>query len=81
MSVNYCMHMDIQCNQAREQNFLKPYFSTQTDLFDIKMATTIIFIVYYKIANFPYIANREAIHVRASFHRFFTDFGYKWLYL
>ena len=39
------------------------------------MATTIIFIVFYKIGNFPYIANTEATYVQASFHRFFTDFG------
>ena len=39
------------------------------------MATTIIFSVFYEIANFPYIANTEATYVRASFHRFFTDFG------
>ena len=32
------------------------------------MATSIIFIVFYKIANFPYIiANTEATHVRAIF--------------
>ena len=34
------------------------------------MATTIIFIVFYKIGNFPYIANTEATYVQASFHRF-----------
>ena len=39
------------------------------------MATTIIFIVFYKMASFPYIANTEVIYVRAIFHRFFTDFG------
>ena len=31
------------------------------------MATTIIFIAFYKIVNFPYIANTEATYVRASF--------------
>ena len=31
------------------------------------MATTIIFIVFYKVANFPYITNTEATYVRASF--------------
>ena len=49
--------------------------TTQINLLDIKMTITIIFIVFYKIANFPYIANTEATHVQASFHRFFTDFG------
>ncbi len=34
------------------------------------MATIIIFIVFYKIANFPYIANTEATYVPARFHRF-----------
>ena len=41
------------------------------------MAITIIFIVpvFYKIANFPYIANTETTYVWANFYRFFTDFG------
>ena len=46
-------HSSLQCTK-QESKTLKPHFwtkTTQTNLLDIKMATTIIFIVFYKIAN------------------------------
>ena len=45
------------------------------------MATTIIFIVFYKITNFPYIANTEATYVQASYIDFsliLDKSGYIW---
>ena len=59
----------IQCNQAREQNFLKSHFwaKNYTDsILVTKMATTIIFIAFYKIENFPYIATIYRSHVCAG---------------
>ena len=43
-----------------------------------RMATTTIYIAFYKTSFFPYIANREAIYVRSTFQAFFVVFGYKW---
>ena len=74
----HCNHASKTATKQESKTFKNHIFglkTSQTNLLDIKMATIIIFIAFYKIVNFPYIANTEATYVQASFHRFFTDFG------
>ena len=65
---------------SKEAKPLKPYFglkTIQTNLLDIKMATTIVFIVLYKNCKFPiYIANTETTYVRASCSLILYKSGY-----
>ena len=68
----------LQCNKAREHNFSKSLFWAKNcaDMSTCnQMLTTTVFIAIYRTSFSPYIANREAIHVRGTFHAFFTFFG------
>ena len=68
----------IQCNQAREQTFQNHYLGLKIALICLLvtiMVTTTIFIAIYRTSFFPYVANRETIHVWGTFHAFFTFFG------
>ena len=80
-----CIYIAIYSATKQEsKTFLNHFLGlkvTQTSLLVTKMATTVIFTIFYKIVIFPYIANREAIYVQGSFYAFFTDFGQKWHFL
>ena len=62
------VHISVPCNQAGEQNFsLFKVKITQICLLVTRIAATTIFIGFYKTSFSPYIASREAIHVRGTF--------------
>ena len=77
---DYC-HTQVQCNQAREQNILKSLFWAKNHTDKPTCYQNGHNNQFYRVlqnCNFPivyYIANTKAIHVRASFHAFFADFG------
>ena len=64
--------------KQESKTFQNHYFwlkIAQMCLLTTRMATTTIYIAFYKSSFFPYIANREAIYVRSTFQVFFTIFG------
>ena len=74
-----CTHTHTYSATKQEsKTFQNHYFwlkFAQMCLLITRMATTTIYIAFYKTSFFPYIANREAIYVQSTFQAFFAIFG------
>ena len=77
-SYNSKLEYMYSATKQESKTFQNHYFGlkiAQICLLVTRMATTTIFTAFYKTSFSPYIANREAIHVRGTFRAFFTFFG------